>query len=97
MCLAHGRSEDPWNSIVAGATTFGLANARRGAPAATFFVLLGAKTVEGIAGAEWTFELIHSLNGQFELNHDSPPNLVAKTRCRTLRLSPPHPTKCTAT
>ncbi|CAL5002492.1 unnamed protein product [Urochloa decumbens] len=60
VCLARGRREDHWNSIAAGATILGLANARRGVPAATLSALLGAASFAGLAGMWWTIELWHS-------------------------------------
>ncbi|CAO2206601.1 unnamed protein product [Urochloa humidicola] len=77
VCLARGRREDHWNSIVAGATTFGLYNARRGAPAATLCALVGAASFAGVAGIWWTMELWHSTIAQHyrrevQMNHGSP-------------------------
>ncbi|CAO2201445.1 unnamed protein product [Urochloa humidicola] len=57
VCLARDRREDHWNSIVAGATTFGLSNARKGFRPATLCALLGAASFAGVAGIWWTIEL----------------------------------------
>ncbi|KAF8675598.1 hypothetical protein HU200_047670 [Digitaria exilis] len=78
MCLARDWREDHWNSIAAGAATFGLGNARRGAPAATLFALLGAASFAGLAGAWWTLDLWNSIR----VDHVSPP-LVAINSCPT--------------
>ncbi|WVZ77677.1 hypothetical protein U9M48_025517 [Paspalum notatum var. saurae] len=60
MFLARGRREDPWNFIAAGAGTFGLCSARRGAAGAALFALLGAASCAGIAGAWWASESWYS-------------------------------------
>ncbi|CAL4998375.1 unnamed protein product [Urochloa decumbens] len=77
VCLARGRKEDHWNSIAAGAVTCGLANVRRGAPAATLGALVGAASFAGLAGVWWTIELWHSTLVQHcrreaQMNHGSP-------------------------
>ncbi|CAL5002491.1 unnamed protein product [Urochloa decumbens] len=76
-CLARGGIDDHWNSVPAGAATFGIFSARRGAPAAALFALLGATTFSGFAVAWWGLDLLcsplldyHAQEGQ--LNHASP-------------------------
>ncbi|CAO2201567.1 unnamed protein product [Urochloa humidicola] len=80
-CLARGWNDDRWNSVPAGAATLGIVNARRGAPAAALFALLGATTFAGLAVAWWGLDLwcsplIHYYAYQGQPNHSSPPDPI---------------------
>ncbi|KAF8697447.1 hypothetical protein HU200_036048 [Digitaria exilis] len=90
MCLARGRREDHWNTIVAGTATCGLAYARRGAPAATLHALLGAATFAGVVGASLALDLylyhqsrLNSLGREIQVDHCSPPFVQKKNFIRS--------------